>query len=441
MASPTVGEVITSGFVALAIVVLWLAYYVPQRLSTRQDALDASLSDRFSGSLRVLAVGGGARLPRIDSAGASVVAPALASGSPRAMITGSTLGEDLPTTTRHGNILMSESADRTTPARTVRPHGGTSASAASTRRTRALPQSPSRIALLERRAAAARRRLTITVVLLLATIGTWVGVGVAGWSAVAGVVPTVLLAGVLVLGRRAVLSARAADAAWAAERRERAAVRAARGVTGGPVEPRNTGRVTGRAVYGSGVATQMIPRVTPDMLRASAASSERAGASRGAASAPETSGGAAQPADEEPARGDERPSYGSFRLGAPTAPPSPAPGDADVPSTSATGATTTDAPSVPSSSDAESVPAAPWEPVPVPRPTYTMKAAAPRREPAPLPTPSSPPVAERPDESASTPAPESTPTADAGATQDDPPTDTLGLNLNEILARRRAAGQ
>ncbi len=68
-----------------------------------------------------------------------------------------------------------------------------------------------------------------------------------------------------------------------------------------------------------------------------------------------------------------------------------------------------------------------WQPVPVPRPTYTLKSPAPRRDPAPLEIPervlAEPVVAEAAtaDESAERPA--------------------AGLDLDAILARRRAVGE
>ncbi|MDF2806267.1 MAG: hypothetical protein K0S43_1213, partial [Cellulosimicrobium sp.] len=88
-----------------------------------------------------------------------------------------------------------------------------------------------------------------------------------------------------------------------------------------------------------------------------------------------------------------------------------------------------------------------WDPVPVPPPTYTMKPTAPRREPAPL-----------TDDDVVSPARAGTAPAPAAAVEvvvdvpsgapepaagDErkPSTETLGLDLNEILARRRAAGQ
>ncbi len=60
-----------------------------------------------------------------------------------------------------------------------------------------------RAAEISRRKAAAKRRLVLTVVLLLASVGGWLGFGLGSLPVVLGVVPTVLLAGVLVLGRRA----------------------------------------------------------------------------------------------------------------------------------------------------------------------------------------------------------------------------------------------
>jgi hypothetical protein len=66
-----------------------------------------------------------------------------------------------------------------------------------------------------------------------------------------------------------------------------------------------------------------------------------------------------------------------------------------------------------------------WAPVPVPRPTYTLKPAAPRREPAPL-------AVEMISVAATVPAIEEP--ASAAET-------TGGLDLDAILARRRASGE
>ena len=69
--------------------------------------------------------------------------------------------------------------------------------------------------------------------------------------------------------------------------------------------------------------------------------------------------------------------------------------------------------------------AAGWAPVPVPRPAYTLKPAAPRREPAPLAVEG---IA----------AETSDPTVEGTA---DAPEATGGLDLDAILARRRASGE
>ncbi len=400
-----------SGIVALAVFLLWVGFYVPHRVRHRQQLLDARTDDRFSGSLRVLAVagpgGGGfdrwdARLDGVTTVAAIASGPAGAGGRPLLGAAGTQSRSEGRTHDEEGTHAMGSTVSAS-PSRGAPP-----------RRQPASEQS--RLELLERRAAAARRRLALTVVLLLATVGVWVVValGLVPWWA--GVVPTAFLGLVLVLGRRAVLAAQRSDAAWLAERR--AAARAARGaVLGAPPAPRGARpRVTGRAVHGSQVSTQMIPRVTPqDLARANAAASADAGAPAASSCERVTASGATEgPASEEPA---------------------PA---ADEPGTAAQTAPTVEA------VDAEHVPTGrAWDPVPVPPPTYTMKPTAPRREPAPLtdddvvsPTVSVrvEPVVVAADARSGAPAP-------AAGDERKPSTETLGLDLNEILARRRAAGQ
>ncbi|WP_175008947.1 hypothetical protein [Cellulosimicrobium sp. TH-20] len=406
-----------SGIVALAVFLLWVGFYVPHRVRHRQQLLDARTDDRFSGSLRVLAVagpgGGGfdrwdARLDGVTTAAAIASGPAGGGGRP---LLGGT-----------GTGTQGRSEDRTHDEEGTHAMGSTvSASPSRGAPPRRQPASEqSRLELLERRAAAARRRLTLTVVLLLATVGVWVVValGLVPWWA--GVVPTAFLGLVLVLGRRAVLAAQRSDAAWLAERR--AAARAARGaVLGAPPAPRGARpRVTGRAVHGSQVSTQMIPRVTPqDLARANAAASADAGAPAASSRERVTASGATEgPASEEPAPASDEPT--TARETAPVV-------EAEV-------------------VDAERVPTGrAWDPVPVPPPTYTMKPTAPRREPAPLtdddvvsPTRSArvEPVVAAVADAAPSGAP-----APAAGDERKPSTETLGLDLNEILARRRAAGQ
>jgi hypothetical protein len=407
-----------SGIVALAVVLLWLGFYVPHRVRHRQQLLEARTEDRFSGSLRVLAVAGpvGGALDRWDARldGVSVV-PAIASGpgggsagGARVLLGSGTAGQqDRPDGRTHdeeGSHAM-----------------GSTVSASPPRGAPPRPES-SRLALLERRAAAARRRLALTVVLLLASLAVWVVVALGFVPWWAGVVPTALLGLVLVLGRRAVLAAHRSDAAWLAERR--AAARAARGaVLGSPAAPRNVRpRVTGRAVHGSQVSTQMIPRVTAkDLARASAAAT----------------------ADAVPAS-----TATAVREGGTPASTTAAPGtgsDSEEPAPERAEARRADVPS-----------GRAWDPVPVPPPTYTMKPTAPRREPAPLTADDVSParagsavedgaVPAAPTRADGVPAGTSDPASGAPepAEGDErkPRTETLGLDLNEILARRRAAGE
>ncbi|MCO7274072.1 hypothetical protein [Cellulosimicrobium cellulans] len=412
-----------SGIVALAVFLLWVGFYVPHRVRHRQQLLEARTDDRFSGSLRVLAVAGpggggsGGWDARLDGVAAvASIGPGPSADGGRTLLGGAG-AQDRPDGRTHeeeGSHAMG-STDSASPSRGAPP-----------RRQPASEQS--RLALLERRAAAARRRLALTVVLLLASVAVWavVALGYLPWWA--GVVPTAFLGLVLVLGRRAVLAAQRSDAAWLAERR--AAARAARGtVLGAPPAPRGARpRVTGRAVHGSQVSTQMIPRVTPrDLARANATAAALSaegpfGASpRERVTAPSTTT-AEDSGSEEPA---------SARVGSSEAP-----------------AVATDVADEVERVDEDRVPSGrAWDPVPVPPPTYTMKPTAPRREPAPLTdddvvSPARAGAAPAPVAAADVvvDVPSGAPEPAAGDERK-PSTETLGLDLNEILARRRAAGQ
>ncbi|QJW35918.1 hypothetical protein [Cellulosimicrobium protaetiae] len=416
-----------SGIVALAVFLLWVGFYVPHRVRHRQQLLEARTDDRFSGSLRVLAVAGpGGGVPggwdaRLDGVTAvASIGPGPSADGGRALLGGAG-PQDRPESRTHdeeGTHAMGSTVSAS-PSRGAPP-----------RRQPASEQS--RLALLERRAAAARRRLALTVVLLLASVAVWVVVALGYVSWWAGVVPTAFLGLVLVLGRRAVLAAQRSDAAWLAERR--AAARAARGtVLGAPPAPRGARpRVTGRAVHGSQVSTQMIPRVTPkDLARANATAAALSGGSavpspRERATSSSTTV-AEDPGSEEPASASAGPAAVVTEVAVEVAEVvevDVAPADEDhVPSGRA------------------------WDPVPVPPPTYTMKPTAPRREPVPL----TDDDVVSPTRAGSTPAP--VVVAEAGADapsrapepavgdERKPSTETLGLDLNEILARRRAAGQ
>ncbi|WP_426309466.1 hypothetical protein [Cellulosimicrobium sp. E-16] len=416
-----------SGIVALAVFLLWVGFYVPHRVRHRQQLLEARTDDRFSGSLRVLAVagpgGGGmdrwdARLDGVTTVAAIASGPA-GGGRPLLGGAGSQGRSEDRTHEEEGTHAMG-STESASPSRGAPP-----------RRQPASEQS--RLALLERRAAAARRRLALTVVLLLASVAVWVVVALGYVPWWVGVVPTAFLGLVLVLGRRAVLAAQRSDAAWLAERR--AAARVARGtVLGAPPAPRGARpRVTGRAVHGSQVSTQMIPRVTPqDLARANATAAGLSGTSAASASSPRerTTASSTTAADDS---GSEEPAT--------------ARGGSGVTSVVVT-EVSVDVTEVVEVVEEDHVPSGrAWDPVPVPPPTYTMKPTAPRREPVPLTdddvvSPARAGAAPAPaaavevvvDVSSGAPEP-------AAGDERKPSTETLGLDLNEILARRRAAGQ
>ncbi len=418
-----------SGIVALAVFLLWVGFYVPHRVRHRQQLLEARTDDRFSGSLRVLAVAGpgGGGIDRWDARldGVTTVA-AIASGP---------AGGGRPLLGGAGPQARSE--DRTHEEEGTHAMGSTeSASPSRGAPPRRQPASEqSRLALLERRAAAARRRLALTVVLLLASVAVWVVVALGYLPWWAGVVPTAFLGLVLVLGRRAVLAAQRSDAAWLAERR--AAARAARGtVLGAPPAPRGARpRVTGRAVHGSQVSTQMIPRVTPqDLARANATAEALSGTSAGPTSSLRERVTASSTTAAEDSGSEE---------------PATARGGSGVTSVVVT-KTSVEATEVVEVEvvDEDHVPSGrAWDPVPVPPPTYTMKPTAPRREPAPL----TDDDVVSPARAGAAPVPaaavEVVVDAPSGAPEPavgderKPSTETLGLDLNEILARRRAAGQ
>jgi hypothetical protein len=432
-----------AGLAALALFVLWLGYWVPRKARHRQQLGEARVEDRFSGGLRVLAVAagpvtegpieprstvpllapghGGVRARVLERTGASREPRTPGSGAGREPAT-STTGR---TETRRGEHAMQDSRE-------------------------------SRLAVIEERARRARRRLVLTLVLLVATVAGWVAVATALVVWWAALVPTALLAVVLVLGRLAARSARRADERWAAERRaaERKALQARSLAAGGPRAPRNRPRVTGVAVRGSETSTQMIPRVVQEAKK----SDGERGGDRG--------GDRPAPVDViPPAPGQPAVSTSGTRADA--ADDTPVVEVVDVEVVVAEAGETADA-TEPSTAEAPAGGDS-WDPRPLPLPTYVTKPAAPRREPRPL-TDAVPAVAStgwatRPWQRAeamggaralevvqeATPAPagvvaviepvDVVEVADATPADDaQPSTETLGLPLEQILARRRAAG-
>ncbi|WP_336707835.1 hypothetical protein [Oerskovia sp. USHLN155] len=467
----------SAGVAVLALFVIWFAYYVPHRVKQRQQFLDSRVEDRFSGSLRVLGVASGRRerrAPRGHLGGAEgrslLLGPAVATepdvglllrvsdvgdpgpAAPREVQQVTAGGTGHRPSSKEGPQTMENDVRTGDPRPSIPPGRRAEGGFDDPFPARRAP-SPSRIALLERRAKAARRRLVLTILLLLATAGAWVavGFGLVSWYAAAG--PTAALVLVLVLGRQAVLAARRADTVWLADRRAaaREAARASRGpVQGSPVAPRNVhpSRVTGHAVRPSQTSTQMIPRVTPaDLERGAARSRDRRPATGSTARVepepdlvrPRTGASGGELFDDR-----DRDEPGVVVIEAEVGEVATAEARDEAPRPERTALST----------EGEAGDA--WEPVPVPRPTYTMKPTASETGVAPVQVavPVAPAAAPRP-------APEATvvgvnaapvvpgvpavpvssrPAVPAAGDDKKPKTETLGLDLNEILARRRVSG-
>ncbi|MGW6131985.1 hypothetical protein ACWFNE_18345 [Cellulomonas sp. NPDC055163] len=392
-----------TGVVVLAVAALWIAYLVPHKLRYRQQLLESRADDRFSGALRVLAVTG----PRGREARRDAEAAARASA-------GADCG---PTTEKRVGLLTPGrgvpllTAGRTGGTAVDRPHGTQDRISADAAR-RAAQRRAAHAAAVARRGAAARRRAVLALALLVATVAGWTVVGLSTVTVVAGVVPSVLLGGVLVLGRRAVLAGRAADAEWEQRRHEAPpatgsvplvrnppAAAPARGAAGSASAGAG---VKGRAVHPSEAHTEVFARIVDKVEGTTAARAPMSSAGR------------------------------------------PATGAIPVVMKAETGAEP--AVSGAAAASAEQADGEPWSPVPVPRPTYTTKAAAPRREPAPLGDVEGSTAAAA--DSAGqgrveVPAADSRPAVrgDERAPLEPPAATTGSMNLDEILARRRAAGE
>lgn len=394
-----------TGFVAIALAGLWIAYLVPQRLRYRQQLLDSCVEDRFSGELRVLRVAGAwsaAHDGRDDATGHDAIRSTGRIHPVRAL--------PGPETTTQGPTAGPERGGRTMD----RPHAGRDRTVADAARHTAAEHA-ARAAYLARRAAAARRRAALTGVLLLAVLAGWGSVAVGALGLAAGVVPSALLVGVLALGRRAVLAGARADARWAAGEGARPpvadAVRAARSASAAP-------RVVGRAVHPSEATTEVMARL-----------GERRDATG-------TSSSSAAPARAERGPADTAPVAAGPDAGRAT--PAERAGAADVGGGASTG---------PVAEEPEST----WVPVPVPRPAYTLKPMARRPEPAPLVLDEEPADrigtaatdvgAKASGANASGAADDATTVPPSGAGPDDATPTTGGLSLDAILARRRAAGE
>ncbi|SNS61442.1 hypothetical protein SAMN06309944_1007 [Micrococcales bacterium KH10] len=175
-----------AGFVALAILLVWLAYFVPGRLARRERVAAARVDDRFSESLRVLAIAGGQKVETAPNGDCAVAKP------------------------RTTKLLVRN------PQQT-----------ASLGRGSYMDQpefSAARAALMTQRRQQARRRALLTALLGVITLALLPVVLLTAMSAWWLALPGGLLGVVLVLGRRAVVAQQRADAELA--RRARMAHRA-----------------------------------------------------------------------------------------------------------------------------------------------------------------------------------------------------------------------
>lgn len=362
-----------AGIVVIAVAGLWIAYLVPHHLRHRQQLLEARADDRFSERLRVVHVlrpahaggahagtGHGRRSDGSAGRGSHDVAPGPGRAEPLRL-----------------HPARHDERARRGVSPMERPHGTSDRVAADLVR-RSAAEHAGRAAHLARRAAAARRRAALTALLVVAAPVAWALVPLLALHVAVGVVPTVLLGAVLVAGRRAVVAAARADAAWAEGEPYRLPA------------PRRAPSAVGRAVRPSDAVTEVMARVprVPVAAGMSVALAEAA-ATVAAASAP-------------------------------------------VARTTSVARTTTSAPRR-ATEEAPTGPA--WVPVPVPRPTYTLKPEARRPEPAPLPTSAEP---------TATATPSTAERTTAEITAAERPAErpaSAGLDLDAVLARRRASGE
>ncbi|GIG24602.1 hypothetical protein [Cellulomonas denverensis] len=227
-----------AGPAVLAVIALWIAYLVPHKLRHRQQLLESRTEDRYSAALRVLAVSGpaGSR-NRLRADVARAARPDCGSPQKRTALLNRGTGAPI------GN----EGRDMDRPHTTAEGMGADAA-----RKVAQLKAAYA--AATARRGAAARRRGVLAASLTVLTVAGWIVGAVSLMPLLAALIPTVLLGTVLVLGRRAVVQGEAAEVEWQHRIAEAATpvVRTARpGRMGAP----------GHAVRASVDATQAMPRV------------------------------------------------------------------------------------------------------------------------------------------------------------------------------------
>ncbi len=395
---------------------LWLAYLVPYKLRHRQQLLESRADDRYSEALRVVAVT--RRVPRSQaSRGGQVVRQV---GPAHTGTTGLlTPGRGLVTTVTGGTGGDTVDRPHATPERI------TAEAARRAAQTRA-----ARAAATARRAAAARRRALLAVVLLVAGVAGWVVVGlVPGASVVLAVAPTALLGLVLAAGRRAVVAGKRNDEALARQivEAEELAARPRSGVirTVAASAPTAAAPAAKPAVPTAAAVTAPVRTSAKGRTADTATRVETAASSVPVA---KVTGRAVRPSEARTEvfeaivadRGEKRAAARHMTGQVPVVPAAAA---------------------APSPASDEAVERDAWAPVPVPRPTYAMKPAAPRREPVPLGEVEGSTTVR----AAAAPA-DAVTRADAVAedeliTPQAPAESTTSIDLNAVLAKRRASGE
>jgi hypothetical protein len=204
-----------AGIAALALFVLVLGFWVPARVRRRSGLAAARVHDRFSGGLRVLPVtsGNAVRPSAPQPAGRPAALAAPLSG----LVTMGASAGARDVVVVSARTSVSRSGDDGHHGRSaVSSRSGVDAGVGTGDETDA-----GRRAYLARRARRARRRMVLTVLLLLATAGAWAAVPVTTLLWYGALAPTGLLVIVLVLGRIASANSRRADARWAVGARAR----------------------------------------------------------------------------------------------------------------------------------------------------------------------------------------------------------------------------
>ncbi len=398
--------------VACVLAGLWLAYLVPYKLRHRQQLLESRADDRYSEALRVVAVtrrvrpAHGARDERV----VRQVADRAHAG---------TTGLLTP-----GRGLAASAAGWTGGDTVDRPHATPERVTAEAAR-RAAQVRAARAAASARRVAAARRRAALAVVLVIVTAVCWGAVGLApAVPLLVGIAPTVLLALVLFAGRHAVVAGARNDAAMAQQITESEQLAASprsgptRVVVPAVTAPSATVPTAAKTAAGAKKSTAKAARGSTAKAAATAttgpATATSATAAVRSAPTPRVTGRAVHPSEARTEVftaivADQGETGASARHAT-----------GQVPVVAATpGAATSDG----------------WAPVPVPRPTYVTKPAAPHRDPVPL-----------GEVDASTAVRQALPTgvssADDQLVTPEPPAEvSASIDLNAVLAKRRAAGE